>query len=119
TVHATIEAEEHIPAWPDIIPAAYRARLQSRRGLRDRLQAYAEAAAELTAHELFQVEVCLIQQNDIADLLNCTGECEVIVDLPQAIREPAEELFTFAFNLLDDLGVRDAQYERIYAEIDA
>jgi hypothetical protein len=118
TVHASVEAGKDVLAWPAIIPAAYRARLRSRRGLRDRLQVYGEAAAGLTAEQLLQVEVCLIQQNDIADLLSCMGNCEIIADLPEAIREPAEDLFTFAFELLDDLGVRDAQYERIYTVID-
>ncbi len=117
TVHASLEAGEDVSDWPAIIPAAHRAQLRPRWGLRDRIQAYAVAAAGLTAEQLVQVEVCLIQQNDIADLLSCAGDCEVIADLPAAIRTPAEDLFTFAFELLDDLGIRDTQYQQIYAVI--
>src|SRR6266498_999465 len=93
TVHASVEAGEDIPDWPAIIPAAYRGRLKSKWGLRDRLQTYAGAAEQLTPEQLAQVEVCLIQQNDIAELLNDDCDCEILTDLPEDIREPAEDLF--------------------------
>jgi hypothetical protein len=114
SVHGYIEAGKNVPDWPNIIPPAYRKRLQTRTGLRDRLKTYAKAAQKLTPEELAQVELCLIQQNDIAALLSCSGECEALTDLPEIIRQPATELFTFAFNLLDDLAIRDRQYQEIY-----
>jgi hypothetical protein len=116
-VHASIEAGEDAPDWPGIIPAAHRVYLKSRKGLRDLLNAYAEAASELSADELAQVEVCLIEQNDLVSLFDCTGECEIISDLPEAIREVVVDLFTFAYDLLTDLGIRDRQYREIYSTI--
>ena len=113
-VHACIEAGEDIPGWPDVVPAEYRLQLQSRLGLRDRIYRYAEAARELSGDELEQVELCLIQQNDITSLLDCTGDCDVIADLPEEIGGPSEDLFTFSFRLLSDLGIRDEQYRQIY-----
>ena len=114
TIHGSIEAGEDVPGWPDIIPAPHRARLESRTGLRDRLEAYTEAARQLNAAGLAQVEVCLMEQNELAALFDCSGECEVITDLPESIRQAAQNLFTFGYDLLTDLDIRDTQYKEIY-----
>jgi hypothetical protein len=57
---------------------------------------------------------CLKQQNAIADLVSCASDCERLTDLPAAIRNPAKDLFVFAFALLTELGVRDEHYAAIY-----
>jgi len=46
--------------------------------------------------------------------LNGCIDCVELADLPETIREPAKELFVFAFGLLTDFGVRAAQYRVIY-----
>ena len=60
---------------------------------------------------------CLTQQNAIADLVSGVSDCDCLTDLPVAIREPAKDLFAFAFELLTDLDVRDAHYAAIYNTI--
>jgi hypothetical protein len=116
-LHARLDAGLHPAAWPAIIPAAHRPRLRSRTGLRDRLTAYTGAVQGLTPAQRAQVLTCLTQQNAIADLVSEASDCECVTELPEAIREPANDLFVFAFKLLAELEVRDAQYAIIYNTI--
>jgi hypothetical protein len=116
-IHASIDAGQQPAAWPAIIPAAHRARLRSRTGLRDRLATYSAVAEALTSARRTQVLTCLAQQNAIADLVSGASDCERLTDLPAAIREPSKALFVFAFDLLTDLEVRDAHYAIIYNTI--
>ena len=114
TIHASHDAGQAVPAWPHIIPTAYRGKLGSRAGLRNRLNQYSAIARTLRALERKQVLTCLSQQNRIADLVTCSTDCESLTDLPEAIRAPVADLFGFAFVLLTDLGVRDRHYHAIY-----
>jgi hypothetical protein len=114
TVHASHDGGQAVPAWPDIIPAAHRGKLSSRKGLRDRLKHYSVAAGMLSKLERQQVLTCLGQQNRIADLVMCSTDCECLIDLPKTIQTPATDLFGFAFELLTSLGVRDRHYHAIY-----
>lgn len=111
---ARLAAGEQPTAWPDIIPAAHQSRIRSRFGLRDRLNTFAAAAKRLTPAQRARVLTCLNEQNAIADLVSCASDCESLTDLPAAIREPARDLFVFAFALLTDLEVRDQHYATIY-----
>jgi hypothetical protein len=113
-IHARLDAGRQPQLWPAIIPAAHRARLRPKYGLRDRLNTYAAAAGGLTLAQRTQVLTCLNQQNAIADLVSCASNCESLTDLPTSIREPAKDLFVFAFGLLTDLEVRDLHFETIY-----
>jgi hypothetical protein len=113
-IHARLDTGQQLPAWPAIIPAAHRARIRPKYGLRDRLNGYAEAAGGLTPAQRAQVLTCLTQQNAIADLVSCASNCECLTDLPAAIRQPASDLFVFSFKLLTDLDVRDVHYRFIY-----
>jgi hypothetical protein len=102
--------------WPAIIPEAHRTKLSGRHGLRDRLHTYQDVVEALNDHELNQVIDALNEQNNIPSLLSNACNCETIDDLPESIRQPVKELFTFAFGLLKDLGIRDRQYEIIYSQ---
>lgn len=113
-VHASLDAGQQPTAWPTIIPETHRELLRRRTGLRDRLDTYKNEIHGLTLAQRAQVLSCLNQQNAIADLVSCVSDCESLTDLPEAIREPAKELFVFAFGLLTDLGVRDRHYTAIY-----
>ena len=55
-----------------------------------------------------------MEQNELVALFDCSGECEVITDLPESIRQAAQNLFAFGYDLLTDLGIRDTQYKEIY-----
>jgi len=113
-VHSALDAGEDMTPWPDIIPIARRPQIEMRTGLRDRLIAYATAAAAMTVPERLRVQICLEQQNRIADLVRCTADCERLEDLPAAIRPPIADLFSFAFELLTPLGIRDLHYRAVY-----
>lgn len=114
TIHTRLNAGQQFPAWPAIIPTAHRTLIRSKHGLRGRLNAYAVAAESLNSAQHEQVLTCLSQQNAIADLVSCISNCECLADLPEIIRDPAKELFVFAFGLLTDLGVRDWHYAAVY-----
>lgn len=113
-IHASYDAGLPVPVWPDIIPVARRAQLSSRRGLRDDLRVYSEAAARLSAPERQQVLTCLDQQNRIADLVSCVTNCEKLSSMSLVIRAPVAKLFGSAFGLLTAFGVRDRHYSAIY-----
>lgn len=113
-IHASHDAGQAVPAWPELIPLAYRGILRTRTGLRDRLRKYSSVAGKLSVSERQQILMCLHQQNRIADLVMCATDCESLSDLPRAIQTPVGELFGFAFELLTGLGVRDRHYREIY-----
>lgn len=113
-VHTSIDEGNDPPDWPDIIPAPQRPRLRSRIGLRARLRRYSDAAATLSVAERQQLLDSLRQQNDIANLLSGLSDCEALADLPEAMHDSVRDLFSFAFQLLTELGVRDQHYYAIY-----
>jgi hypothetical protein len=114
TIHASHDAGQAVPAWPDIIPAVHRNNLCRRMGLRDRLGQYSAVAGMLSVSERQRVLTCLAQQNRITDLVMCATDCESLTDLPKTIQTPVADLFGFAFELLTGLGVRDRHYHAIY-----
>src|ERR1035441_2092647 len=94
-IHTSLDAGDTAPRWPDIIPAVRRSRLRSRTGLRDRLDGYAAAAARLRRAQRARVLTCLTEQNEIANLVRGVTNCDALDDLPQPIRTPVTDLFTF------------------------
>jgi hypothetical protein len=116
-LHALARGGEAPPAWPGILPEPCRDRLVSRTGLRDKLEAYADAIAPLSAEEHDRVLSAIDNQNRIAELLSGGCDCHRIDELPNPIREPVAELFSFAFTLLTQLGSRDSQYKAIYENL--
>ena len=118
SVHQAVAGGGQPSAWPDIIPVAHRPALRRRTGIRDRLAAYQAAFTALNAQERALVHDALSDQNKIAELLDGRLDCLTIDELPEGIRGPARLLFEFAFELLVDLKIRDAHYERIDAALD-
>jgi hypothetical protein len=116
TIHVCNRERQPVPAWPAIIPEAYRTKLSGKHGLRDRLNTYQAVVEKISPPELEQVINALNEQNDIASLLSGARNCETIDDLPDCIRQPVKELFTFAFKLLTDLEIRDHHYKVIYEQ---
>lgn len=114
SVHLSVDAEIDPPAWPEIIPTAARPRLRSRRGIRSRLNLYTVALKTISSAGRLRVLDALEKQNKISDLCNCAEDCEKVSQLPVAIRAPVLDLFTFAFELLTPLGVRDRQYQIVF-----
>jgi hypothetical protein len=116
-VHQRIAVGRRLPAWPDIIPAAYQDKLRRRTGLRDRLRAYATALRRLSPADRQLVLDALSAQNQISDLLARRADCRAVEELPAAIRASALSLFTYAFSLLTDFGTRQRQYEAVCKDI--
>jgi hypothetical protein len=113
-IHALVDGNGAYPAWPAIVPAAYREGLKSRTGLQKRLQRYDRAVRLLTKPERDEVIAALDGENQIADLLAGASDCTRVDGLPPAIRAEVENLYDFAFGLLTTLLVRDAHYTIIY-----
>ncbi|BDI18777.1 hypothetical protein ANSO36C_45790 [Nostoc cf. commune SO-36] len=114
SIHTSLKAAATLPAWPEIIPARYRRRLEKRRGLEDRLNNYKTALEKLTTAEQNRILQAFHDQNQIDLLLSCQLNCEAIGDLPEAIHEPVKKLFEFGFELLTKLEIRDKHYKAIY-----
>lgn len=114
-VHSRVDAQQPYPRWPEILPAAHRATLKSRRGLRDRIQAYDVALRQLASQgERNLVLAAVTDQNRISELLSNTCNCTALSALPMAIQAAVISLFDFAFELLTDLSIRDGHYKIIY-----
>lgn len=113
-IHALADGGGAYPAWPAVLPVAYREGLKSRTGLRKRLKDYDCAARLLTKPERDGVIAALDGENRIAELLAGADDCIRADGLPQAIRTEVEELYGFAFGLLTKLLVRDDHYTIIY-----
>lgn len=118
-IHALVDGGKKMPAWPNILPSAYRDKLKSRPALKYRLTSYTTALRKLSAIERQQILDALVAQNRIPELLSCQCDCEDVGDLPQAIREPILSLFTFVFGLLTAYEVRQRQYAALCASIPA
>lgn len=114
-LHARADAGKRYPAWPKILPKAYRVKLESRTGLRDRVKAYDRAIRKISKADRDAILQAVEAENRISDLLSGACDCATIDNLPEVVREPADALFAFAFDLLTDLDVRDQQYAAIYA----
>lgn len=114
-IHSATDGADAYPGWPGVLPERCRDELETRSGLRDRLRIYDGAVRGLQKVERDLLLEVLEGQNRIADLLDGTYDCLVLDDLPEAVREPVQDLFGFAFKLLSDFGVRDQQYRAIYA----
>ena len=114
SIHINLKNNQGPPAWPEIIPELWREKLRGRKGLKNRLAEYQEAAAGLDETGLNQITNALSEQNKIALLLSGTCNCSTIDDFPESIRQPVRNLFEYAFGLLTDLGIRDCQYRLIY-----
>jgi hypothetical protein len=114
-IHESAASGSPEPPWPAILPAPNRHRLKSRLGLRKRIKAYSASFRALSREDQRKVKAALVEQNMVAELLSGAGTCDRVADLSEVIRKPVCELFEFGFGLLGEFGVRDEQYEELYA----
>lgn len=118
-VHSLVDEGKRMPKWPNIFPDAYRERLSGRKGLAKRLAVYTKAIKSLSSADRELVLQALSTQNRISELLSRQCDCMDLEELPMASREPIKNLFTFAFGLLTDYGVRQRQYKALCETIPA
>ena len=116
-IHNHIDSDNSFPKWPAILPSEYQAELSASTGLREHLEKYARALGRLSKTNQDQILQAIADQNKISDLLSGGCDCAMIDDLPKTIQPQIKALFTYAFDKLKDLGVRDLHYEVIYASI--
>jgi len=109
-----ISADQQVAAWPDCIPEQRRTALSTRTGLRDRLTTFFAAYEGLSLESRAAIRAAVGLQNAIPALYDGHTACVRLDDLPEAIHEPAKELFRFAFKLLTPLGLRDEHYKKAY-----
>lgn len=117
SIHTAVQAGNAVPVWPNIIPDAYRARLQRRRKLRERLNAYSDAFINLPAAERQAVQKAFFGQNQIQALLAGNRNCATRDQLPVSLGNAISELSKEAFRLLCECGIRDQQYRTIYSNL--
>lgn len=113
-VRADTGPRARFPTWPKVLPAPRRSALRRRTALRDRLHAYWEALRKLTKAQRDKVLAALEDENRIEELLAGARDCTRISGLPKTIRKPVADLFGCGFDLLTELGIRDAHYAAIY-----
>jgi len=113
-VHANVAAGVVPFRWPTCVPVEHRDELKGRHGLKSRLKSYSTALTGLTQQERDRIFTALTQQNDIPGLLSCASNCDLLANLPEPIKQPLRDLFSFSFELLTELGIRDQQYRLIW-----
>lgn len=113
-IHAGLWLKKRGLHWPECIPEKWRDQLKGRPGLKKRLRSYQIAFGKIDLSQKAKVSAALQQQNDIEGLLSCNSNCDSLQNLPTAIQRPIKNLFEFAFGLLSELGIRDAQYKIIW-----
>lgn len=116
-IHTAVAAGKAAPNWPAIIPEKHRENLETRKGLRSRLEAYAAAFSKLIPGDRAAVCRALSGQNRIRGLLAGSCSCQSAGQLPSGIRDELQDLSKEAFRLLGECGIRDDQYEGIYRSL--
>ncbi len=107
-------------SWEAVFDEPSRQKLRRREDkLTELLQAYAAAFLQLTEPQRQQVVTALAAQNQIADLLAARSTCEKVSNLGEPIQAPSLDLFTYCFEALSGLGIRDEQYAAIYKRLPA
>lgn len=118
TINTKVTANEELPEWPEIIPAARKEALKRKTGLESRIEDLNKAFIKLNPDEKAAVLQALSAQNNIPALTSCESDCMTLKELPPLVQKEIEELFLFAFGLLTDLGIRDRHYAIIYNAAD-
>lgn len=114
-----LDAGEPLSPWPDCIPAVRLDILSARTGLRDRRAKFFCKYSALTQQARMDVRGALTTQNAIPAIYDGQSPWVRLEDLPPTIREPAKELFRFAFGLLTPLELRDRHYNIIWQQLPA
>jgi hypothetical protein len=113
-IHIHVDRNKQLPAWPEILPQKYRERLKRRSKLKKTLEEYHITLVMFDSPKRQRIFQALKGQNKIDLLLSCQHHCETVQELPEKIREPVINLFSYAFTILTDLEIRDRHYYEIY-----
>ena len=103
-----------VPDWPVILPTRHRAKLSSRRALRDLLIELKDIATLKTEAQRNTALVFLDNQNDIDGLLNGTTIPLAITADERPFIDCFKRIFIEGFKLLTKTKSRDTHYKAIY-----
>lgn len=112
-----LDAGQALSVWPECIPEPRRLALSAKSGLRDRRSTFFQAFAALDQPSRDAVRTALTTQNAIPPVFDGVSPWVRLEELPDSIREPAKELFRFAFSLLTAVGLRDEHYRDIWKNL--
>ncbi len=121
---AAIDAGGTPTVWPNCVPEAQRAKLNSRSGFRTRLVALWRAYRGLTLAEKSLIQDAIDQQTKLPAVLANDRPCSGLDDLPAGIRGAISDLFGYMFDQLAAIKegskcIRDIQFSSIYQELGA
>lgn len=124
-IHDKLNNNENItstqPTWHNLVSARTTGQrkdtLVGLSGVKKRLFAFKDAYAELDLAERNVVLNTLLNQNQIAQLLNRTLQPQTLSQTHPLIHERAKDLFVFCFEKLTDLNVRAGQYHAIFSSL--
>jgi len=103
-----------VPDWPVILPTRHRAKLSSRRALRDLLIELKDIASLQTEAQRNAALAFINNQNDIDGLLNGTTIPLTITDNERPFIDCLKRIFLEGFKLLTKTKSRDTHYKAIY-----
>lgn len=112
-----INAGEEYPAWPGVLPAAYRESLRRKTKIKRLLEDFYGEAAEVSIDVRSHFLTVLAAQNNIAGLLDGSTEIPVLQDAAEPMYEKSTEIFEEGFALLSKTETRDRHYEIIYESL--
>lgn len=106
-----IDADRPAVPWPKCIAAARRERLRRFSQLEERLTAILESYKALDTNGREMVRQAISDQSALSELFNGQRQANRLDDLPEQARNPAQQFFEKAFEMLTPLGIRDRNYK--------
>ena len=107
-----IDARRPRVIWPDCIATAWRERLRRFTQLEERLTALMRSYEALGEAARFVVRRAMDDQSALGDLFDGQRVADRLDKLPGSVRDPLKLLFEKAFQMLQPLGIRDANYRK-------
>jgi len=114
TICNSINDGNTIPNWPDILPSEHRDDLCSRRTLPKLLEKFSIEANKLANADRTDFLSVILQQNQIAGLLDSSAPIPVTNDELKPLIDAAKAVCDEGFSLLTKTGVRDDHYSIIW-----
>ncbi|MGK7865232.1 hypothetical protein [Falsiroseomonas sp. E2-1-a4] len=114
---AAIDAGQPRSRWPTCIPLKRREKLRKKYGLKSRRAAFLDCYQALGAADRVRVHDAMRRHNAFPAIFDDGQPCFGISDLPEDMGRAVKNIFELAFDLLTDLGLRDANYKLVYEHL--
>jgi hypothetical protein len=120
-VHKCLDNNDVIPEWADLLPATLSKEqaslLTARPGISSRVFKYAEEIRHLPPNQRDEIFTAMTDQNEFFGMIDGSVAISTLLPKYPLVQEAARDLFTFAYDALTALGVRDRQYRVIFAKL--